>query len=165
LLGNPGAAVFGTAKAGVAAMTMIAAIELAESRIRINTVASAARTPMSGKSPVGQSHKHMRPPTDPTAFDQWHPANISRLVAYLATEDCPINGEVFHVRGGVIAHFEGWTMGGTVDIGRRWAISELRERLPALVAKAPDRQAAGGAAYASLRADLGRDRLQSGTGK
>jgi hypothetical protein len=41
----------------------------------------------------------------------------------------------------------------------RWTVRELADRLPAVVAAAPDRQDAGGAAYASLRAALRNDRL------
>jgi NAD(P)-dependent dehydrogenase (short-subunit alcohol dehydrogenase family) len=159
LLGNPESTAYGAAKAGVAAMTMIASMELVGSGIRLNAVAPAARTPMSGEGSGSVVARLMRPPADPGAFDAWHPGNISPLVAYLATEDCPISGEVFHVRAGVVGHFRGWTVGSVRDIGRRWTIPELRDQVPALVTEAPDRQDAGGAAYASLRAALRQDRL------
>ena len=36
------------------------------------------------------------------AFDDWDPANVSPLVAYLSTAGCPFNGETFFVQGGVV---------------------------------------------------------------
>ena len=60
-------------------------------------------------------------------------------------------GEVFHVRGRVIGHFRGWTIGETLESDRGWTIPELRNVVPAMVHRAPDRADAGGAAYARLR--------------
>jgi len=164
LLGNPGTVAYGTAKAGVAAMTAICAMEVAERGIRFNAVAPAARTPMAGEGSGRPVAEYMTPPTDPDVFDPWHPGNISPLVAYLATETCPINGEVFHVRGGVIGHFQGWTIGKALELDRRWTVAELAEQVPALVAEAPDRQDAGGAAYAALRAEMRRERISLNLG-
>lgn len=161
LLGNPDATAYGAAKAGVAAFTTIAAMELRDTGIRLNAIAPAARTPMSGEGTDSVVAQFMRRPDDADRFDAWHPGNISPLVGYLASAGCPITGEVFHVRGGVVGHFEGWTIGGVLEIDRRWTIDELAERLPAVVAAAPDRNDAGGAAYASLRATLRDDRLGS----
>ena len=48
-------------------------------------------------------------------FDSWDPANVSPLVAYLATEDCPATGQVFFVQGGQIRLFQPWTMTDTID--------------------------------------------------
>ena len=159
LFGNPESSAYGAAKAGAAAFTVIAALELRGSGIRVNAVAPAARTPTSGEGTDDVVARFMRAPDDPSEFDQWHPGNISPIVGYLATADCPITGEVFHARGGVVGHFEGWTIGGTLEIGRRWTIAEIAEQLPAVLAAAPSRDNAGGAAYASLRNALRTDRL------
>ena len=159
LFGNPESTAYGAAKAGVAAFTVIAAMELRGTGIRLNAVAPAARTAMSGEGTDDVVARFMRAPEAPDEFDAWHAANISPVVAYLATEACPLTGEVFHARGGVVGHFEGWTIGGVLEIDRRWTISELAARLPAVVNAAPDRDDAGGAAYASLRAALRTDRL------
>ncbi|MGD9795025.1 MAG: SDR family NAD(P)-dependent oxidoreductase [Acidimicrobiia bacterium] len=150
LLGNAGQSAYGAAKAGVAAFTVIAATELSGTGIRVNAVAPAARTEVAmASSPViGQ---FMKAPDDPQAFDNWHPRNIAPLVAYLSTPSCPITGEVFHVRGGVVGHFQGWTIGGTMQLDRAITIADLRDRLPAIVAAAPSRAEAGGAAYSALR--------------
>lgn len=159
LLGNPGQTHYGAAKAAVAAFTSIAAMELAGTGIRLNAIAPAARTPMSGEGTDSVVARFMARPDDPNEFDPWHPANISPLVAYLSTVDCEITGEVFHVRGGVVGHFAGWTIDHVADAGRRWTVAELAQVVPGLVAASPSRSEAGGAAYAALRAELRNDRL------
>jgi NAD(P)-dependent dehydrogenase (short-subunit alcohol dehydrogenase family) len=150
LLGNAGQSPYGAAKAGVAAFTVIAALELLGTGVRLNAIAPAARTP----AVVATSDMladAMRPPDADGAFDQWHPGNISPLAAYLCTPDCPLSGEVFHVRGGVIGHFRGWTIGEALESDHRWTVAELKRLVPAMVERAPDRAQAGGAAYARLR--------------
>jgi NAD(P)-dependent dehydrogenase (short-subunit alcohol dehydrogenase family) len=150
LLGNAGQSPYGAAKAGVAAFTVIAATELAGTGIRINAVAPAARS----ESAVASSDvvgRFMRAPDDPDGFDAWHPRNISALVAYLCSATCPISGDVFHVRGGVVGHFQGWTVGGTIEADHELTIDEIRDALPGIVTAAPSRADAGGAAYSSMR--------------
>jgi hypothetical protein len=55
----------------------------------------------------------------------WDPANISPLVAYLATEGCPATGKVFFVQGGRVALFRPWTMVEEIDKEDRWTVAEL----------------------------------------
>jgi NAD(P)-dependent dehydrogenase (short-subunit alcohol dehydrogenase family) len=150
LLGNAGQSAYGAAKAGVAAFTLIAAAELAGSGIRVNAIAPAARTPATEAAGEVLT-RLMRAPADDRLFDRWHPGNISPLVAYLSSADCPVSGQVFLVSGGVIGHFSGWTVGETAHTDRVLTIPELRERIPEMLALAPDRSQAGGAAYAALR--------------
>ena len=78
LLGNPGQSHYGTAKAGIAAFTIICAQELARYGVRVNAISPSARTRMTGSSP-GLA-KFLEPPTDPNVFDMWDPANVSPLV-------------------------------------------------------------------------------------
>jgi hypothetical protein len=73
------------------------------------------------------------------------------MVAYLCTPDCPITGEVFHVRGGVVGHFRGWTIGEALQSDDAWTVAALRELVPPMLGRAPDRTEAGGAPYAQLR--------------
>ena len=49
-------------------------------------------------------------PEDAAPFDIWDPANVSPLVAYLATEACPVTGQVFFVQGGKVRTFQPWTL-------------------------------------------------------
>src|SRR2546430_764380 len=65
--------------------------------------------------------------------DVWDPANISPLVAYLATESCPANGKVFFVQGGQIKLFQNWTMTEGIEKNDRWTVAELESQMKSLV--------------------------------
>ena len=123
LLGNPGQSNYGAAKAGIAAFTVIAADELVRYGVRVNAIAPAARTRMTEQTP-GLSDI-VQAPADAAVFDSWDPANVSPLVAYLATESCPANGRVFFVQGGQVRLFQPWTMTETIDKDDRWTVAEL----------------------------------------
>jgi NAD(P)-dependent dehydrogenase (short-subunit alcohol dehydrogenase family) len=130
LLGNPGQANYGAAKAGIAAFTVIAAEELGRYGVRVNAIAPAARTRMTESTP-GLSDI-VKAPGDAARFDVWDPANVSPVVAYLATEDCPATGRVFFVQGGVIRAFQNWTMTETLEKPERWRVDELRSAMATL---------------------------------
>ena len=127
LLGNPGQANYGAAKAGIAALTVIAASELVRYGVRVNAIAPAARTRMTVRTP-GLSDI-VQAPTDPSTFDSWDPANVSPLVAYLATESCPATGKVYFVQGGQIRLFQPWTMTDTLEKDARWTVEELQAEM------------------------------------
>jgi NAD(P)-dependent dehydrogenase (short-subunit alcohol dehydrogenase family) len=130
LLGNPGQTNYGAAKAGIAAFTVIAAQELARYGVRVNAIAPAARTRMTEQTPgLGDI---VKAPSDPGAFDVWNPSNVSPVVAYLATESCPISGKVLFVQGGQVRLFQPWTMTTTLDKSDRWAVAELAQELPSI---------------------------------
>ncbi len=131
LLGNPGQSNYGAAKAGIAAFSVITAQELSRYGVRVNTVVPAARTRMTESTP-GLSDI-VAAPEDVGTFDTWDPANISPLVAYLATESCPLTGRTFFVQGGKVQCFQPWTLTNEIDKGRRWTVAELAEELPSLV--------------------------------
>jgi NAD(P)-dependent dehydrogenase (short-subunit alcohol dehydrogenase family) len=131
LLGNVGQSNYGAAKAGIAAFTVIIAEELARYGVRANAIAPAARTRMTESTP-GLSDVVAKP-SDAATFDRWDPANISPLVAALATEDCPANGQVFFVQGGTVRLFQNWTMTNTLEKNERWGVEELAEKLPNLL--------------------------------
>ncbi len=130
LLGNPGQTNYGAAKAGIAAFTVIAAQELSRYGVRVNAIAPAARTRMTEATPgLGDI---VKAPRDPGAFDVWNPANVSPLVAYLATEGCPLTGRVLFVQGGQVRVFQPWTMTTTLEKDDRWTVEELAKELPSL---------------------------------
>ena len=117
LLGNVGQGNYGPAKAGIASMTIIANIEMRKYGVRANAIAPAARTRLTGaiaSTPV------------PDAFDPGDPANVSPMVAYLATADCPLNGQVYFVHGGRIQLMQPWSMSHQIKANKRWTIEELR---------------------------------------
>jgi NAD(P)-dependent dehydrogenase (short-subunit alcohol dehydrogenase family) len=128
LLGNPGQANYGAAKAGIGAFTIICSQELSRYGVRVNAIAPAARTRMTESTP-GLA-EIVSAPRDESAFDVWDPANVSPLVAYLATESCPLNGKVFYIQGGRIRLFQPWTMTEGIERLGRWTIDELAIELP-----------------------------------
>jgi NAD(P)-dependent dehydrogenase (short-subunit alcohol dehydrogenase family) len=128
LLGNPGQANYGAAKAGIAAFSNIVAMELTPRYgVRSNTIAPAARTRLTEQTPGLE--EAVKAPEDPGAFDTWDPANVSPLVAYLATEECPFTGTTFFVQGSVVRLFQSWTMTETIDKGDRWTVAELEKEM------------------------------------
>ncbi len=127
LLGNPGQTNYGAAKAGIAAFSAICAKELSRYGVRSNCIAPAARTRLTETAP-GLS-EIVAAPGDSAAFDVWDPANVSPLVAYLATADCPLNGRTLFIQGGTIRLMEGWHFTDTVEHERRWSVDELHDAL------------------------------------
>ncbi|MFI6287438.1 citryl-CoA lyase [Streptomyces sp. NPDC051018] len=80
LRGNPGQFNYAAAKAGIAAMTLVAARELERYGVRVNAIAPVARTRMTLSTPgLGDKITHSGP-----GFDPFDPANVSPVVAYLA---------------------------------------------------------------------------------
>jgi hypothetical protein len=67
------------------------------------------------------------PPADPDAFDSWHPANVSPVVAWLASEACTVSGQVFLVQGGLVQRFRPWTLDEEAKLERqsRWTVADL----------------------------------------
>ncbi len=127
LMGNPGQTNYGAAKAGIAAFSNIAATELSRYGVRSNTIAPAARTRLTEATPgLGDV---IKAPEDAAKFDVWDPANISPLVGYLATENCPLTGKTFLVQGGRVALFQGWTMTDSIDKDDRWTVAELETEM------------------------------------
>ena len=57
----------------------------------------------------------------------------SVVQAYLATADCPFNGETFLVQGGVVQRFQPWWLSEKIDKGDRWTVSELATEAPKLL--------------------------------
>ena len=131
LHGNPGQANYGAAKAGIGALTVIAAAELGRYGVRVNGIAPAARTRMTEGTP-GLSEV-VQPPAEPGRFDEWDPANVAPLVAWLATSGCRVTGRMFYVLGGTIQPMTGWTRDEGLARDERWSIAELDESLPPLL--------------------------------
>jgi hypothetical protein len=66
------------------------------------------------------------------AFDEWDPANISPLVAYLSTADCAFSGETFFIQGGVVKRVRSWEMADTVEQPAKWSVADLAAALAPL---------------------------------
>src|SRR5438477_566109 len=131
LLGNPGQTNYGAAKAGIAAFSVIAAMELERYGVRVNAIAPAARTRMTEATPgLGDI---VQPPEDASRFDIWDPANVSPMVAFLATENCPVTGRVFFVQGGKVQNFQPWTLADAIEKDDRWTVAELENEVKRLI--------------------------------
>ena len=128
LFANPGQANYGAAKTGIATFSQIIAKELARYNVRSNTIAPGARTRLTLATP---GLEDIMSPKD-GAFDQWDPANISPLVAYLASADCVFTGETFLVSGGNVTLIESWARGQQVDRDAKWSVNELADALAPL---------------------------------
>jgi NAD(P)-dependent dehydrogenase (short-subunit alcohol dehydrogenase family) len=126
-LPNAGQANYGSAKAAIAALTLIAAEELERYGVRVNAIAPIARTRLTLATP-GMGSLMAEP--EEGELDLFSPANISPLVAYLATEKCPINGKVYAVQGGAISALSGWHDVETIETDGPWVIDDIASRLP-----------------------------------
>jgi NAD(P)-dependent dehydrogenase (short-subunit alcohol dehydrogenase family) len=126
-LPNAGQANYGSAKAGIAALTLIAAEELERYGVRVNAIAPIARTRLTLATP-GMGSLMSEP--EEGELDLFSPANISPLVAYLATDKCPITGKVYAVQGGAISSLSGWHDVDTIETGGPWLIDDIAARLP-----------------------------------
>jgi NAD(P)-dependent dehydrogenase (short-subunit alcohol dehydrogenase family) len=129
LFGNPGQANYGSAKAGILTLTLIAAAELGRYGVRVNAVAPVARTRLTEDVPgIGEL---LKAPEDDT-FDVFDPANVSPLVVYLASPLSDVTGQVYAVHGGKVSRCSGWEMAESFDLGRRADLEELAEAVPTL---------------------------------
>jgi NAD(P)-dependent dehydrogenase (short-subunit alcohol dehydrogenase family) len=125
---NPGQVNYGAAKAGIAAMTLVAAQELERYGVRVNAIAPIARTRLTLATP-GMGAIFAQEVAE-GEFDAFSPANISPLAAYLATEKCEISGKVFAVQGEAISELAGWHDVKVVETEGPWRIEDIAARLP-----------------------------------
>lgn len=131
LQGSVGQGNYSAAKAGIAALTLVAAAEMGRYGVTVNAIAPSARTRM---TETVFADMMARPDS---GFDAMAPENISPLVVWLgSSESADITGRVFEVEGGVIRAAEGWRHGPEVDKGARWEPGELGPVVRSLLAQA-----------------------------
>ncbi|MED5802603.1 SDR family oxidoreductase [Gordonia sp. Z-3] len=136
LFGSVGQGNYVAAKAGITALTIQAAAELAGYGVTANAIAPSARTQMTmgaGEAMAAQ----MAAPAD-GSFDAMDPANISPLVVWLGSpESAGVTGRVFEVEGGKVTVIDAFQRSAEQDKGSRWAPGELGAVVEELLAKSP----------------------------
>ena len=141
IYGNVGQTNYGAAKAGIASMTVIAAMELGRYGVTVNAIAPAALTRMTENLGMAEASASRKP----EEFDALDPGNIAPLVVWLGSaESAGITGRVFNVQGGNISVAEGWVAGPGASKGDRWDPAELGGIIPGLVAEAAPNANMGG---------------------
>jgi len=90
LFGNFGQANYSAAKMGLVGLTRVLAHEGAPNNIKANAIAPVARTRMT-EDLLG------------SLADKLDPSLVSPLVAFLASDDCSVTGEIYSIGGGRVA--------------------------------------------------------------
>jgi NAD(P)-dependent dehydrogenase (short-subunit alcohol dehydrogenase family) len=108
IYGNAGQTNYGAAKAGIAAFTIIAAMELGRYGVTVNAIAPAAITRMTENLGMAQ--------TDEETKEKLSPRWIAPIVVWLASpESATVTGRVFDVTGQALSVAESWHRGPTAD--------------------------------------------------
>ncbi|HEY8059416.1 MAG TPA: SDR family oxidoreductase, partial [Acidimicrobiales bacterium] len=108
IYGNVGQTNYGAAKAGIAAFTVIAAMELERYGVTANAIAPGAITRMTEGLGMGQLDEETKASMSP----RW----IAPIVTWLASpESAAVTGRIFQVSGRELAVTEGWHKGPTVE--------------------------------------------------
>lgn len=123
VFGNVGQTNYGAAKAGIAAFTVISALELGRYGVTVNCLAPNARTRLTEQTfgdisvPEGE-------------FDAMDPANIAPVIIALCADDAQdITGQCFFVYGGVVNVLKPWAEGTLLSKDTKWDAEELLAKL------------------------------------
>ena len=109
LQGNVGQANYGSAKAAIAALTVITSLELSRYGVRANAVAPGGMTRMSG---AVVKDMELKEPEEYTEFNAMNPGNSAPTVVWLASDQAlHVTGQVFRAVGNTIAHYQPWQLG------------------------------------------------------
>ncbi|MFF3347865.1 SDR family oxidoreductase [Streptomyces sp. NPDC002779] len=131
LSGAVGQGNYSAAKAGILALTLVAAAELGRYGVQVNAIAPAARTRMTERTFADT----MAAPA--SGFDAMAPENVSPLVVWLGSAaSAGVTGRVFEAEAGRITVMEGWRRGPTADKRARWDAREAGEAAVKLLGEA-----------------------------
>jgi NAD(P)-dependent dehydrogenase (short-subunit alcohol dehydrogenase family) len=106
IFGNVGQSNYGAAKAGIAAFTIISAMELRQYGITVNAIAPRAQTRMT---------EGLRERTE-EEIKRRNPRWVAPIVVWLASEEsAEVTGRVFEAGDGILKVAEGWHAGPGID--------------------------------------------------
>jgi NAD(P)-dependent dehydrogenase (short-subunit alcohol dehydrogenase family) len=124
--GNFGQANYSAAKSAVLGLSRVITLEGAKYGIRSNAVSPSARTRIMVSGPDGE-------PSDVEITDEndpLDPANVSPLIGWLAEQNCPANGQVFHTYGNRLIVVSMPSIVHDLRTQGRWTPERLDEVLP-----------------------------------
>lgn len=141
LLGNIGQSNYGSAKAAIAAFTIILAEEMAKYNVTVNAIAPIARTRLTtDATPQLAAIFQM---VEQAPFDVLNPKSIAPLIVYLASDkSAGITGQVFRIVGNMIWLMNGWR---SVTMRKKskkeyWNPEELDEVVRDMLKNAPPKE-------------------------
>ncbi|MET7452941.1 SDR family NAD(P)-dependent oxidoreductase [Streptomyces sp. NPDC005574] len=140
LFGNQGQSNYGAAKAGIAGLTVITALEMRKYGVTANAISPIATTRMTADLAVGQ------PAPDEGGFDPGDPANASGVVVYLASDEAAwLTGQILRIEGNRLNRLRGWTVAGVHPSRSGGALTteELIDAVPQLYGALPAGRATG----------------------
>jgi NAD(P)-dependent dehydrogenase (short-subunit alcohol dehydrogenase family) len=114
LLGVAGSSAYAASKAALWGLTRVLALEGGDHGVGVNAIAPMAYTGMSRNSKAAP--EAWRAGTGDAWADRLGPERVAPVAAWLAHEDCRLNGEVLSAAGGRVARFFlGLTPGAVAD--------------------------------------------------
>lgn len=102
-------AAYAASKAGVAALTLASAAELADLDVRVNAVAPVARSRISEFVAP-----HLVKPVS-EGFDRMGPENVAAVVTWLASPECRFTARVIGIMGDDLTVLQGWSVAERFD--------------------------------------------------
>jgi 3-oxoacyl-[acyl-carrier protein] reductase len=124
LIGGVGQPNYGPAKAGIIALSLIAANSLSRHGVNVNVIAPRARTRMTTAMPSFNVE------FEADGFDPYAPENVTPLVAFLASPAAAkVSGQVFIVQGRMLSVLHGPFVERTFDVDDHWTPDEVADRL------------------------------------
>jgi NAD(P)-dependent dehydrogenase (short-subunit alcohol dehydrogenase family) len=118
LFGSVGQANYAAAKGGIITLTLVFAREYERYGVTANVIAPRARTQMTESMPMFAAPEE--------GFDRMAPDNVSRTVAWLASDAASdINGQVFIVIGGDVHLVRGFGIVSSIHHDGAWPVDEL----------------------------------------
>jgi NAD(P)-dependent dehydrogenase (short-subunit alcohol dehydrogenase family) len=145
LLYNPGQSNYGAAKAGIVALTLIAAKEMEKYGVTANVIVPLARTRLTTEAtpsmaPMMGTEESFK---KKYGYDLLSPEMMAPLVVYLASDDAKgVSGQVIRVVGGNLWVMQSWRSGELQKRSKpgKWDPEEIGPVLKQVLAKAPKRE-------------------------